>query len=129
LFELTIKDSFSAAHFLDGYNGPCENMHGHNYTVLVSVQCEELNEIGISIDFKTVKQFLSEIFKKLDHQFLNKLPEFSSPENKKNNPSAENIAKYIYNQMEPRLKNTNIALHKVTLFETESSSVTYFKEP
>lgn len=112
-----IEDSFSAAHALRGYSGPCENLHGHTWKVQVFLQGNKLNKIGILVDFKEVKAQLKKILDKFDHHNLNDLPEF-----KEQNPSCEIIAKLICETLKKDLKE----LSKVTVFESEKTSASYF---
>ncbi|MFH1825031.1 MAG: 6-carboxytetrahydropterin synthase QueD [Candidatus Firestonebacteria bacterium] len=115
MFKITVEDEFSAGHFLRGYKGKCENMHGHNYKVIVVVSGKKLNEIGLLIDFDVVKGKLREIMKEFDHTVINEHKYF-----KKNNPSAENIAKYFFIQLKKDVK-----VSKVSIWETSKSWATY----
>ena len=90
MFELTIITHFAAAHQLRDFSGPCENLHGHNWKIEVSVASDILNEAGIVVDFAVIKKKTAAIIKELDHCFLNELDHF-----KDHNPSSENIAQYI----------------------------------
>ncbi len=124
MFELTIKDHFAAAHFLRCYKGPCAEMHGHNYGVQVAVQCKEVNEIGLTLDFRLLKEHLKEVLAQLDHTTLNQHPEFQEA---KSNPSAENIARFIFRELRQRLSSAGASVSKVTVTESESSGVTYWE--
>ncbi len=117
MFELMIEDTFSSAHALRGYSGPCENLHGHTWKVQVYLKGDKLNKIGIMVDFKEVKAKLKKVIDKFDHQNLNGLPEF-----KDKNPSCEIIAKLIYEKLKKDIKE----LAKVTVFESEKTSASYF---
>jgi len=97
MFEVTIKGSFSAAHILREIGGKCENLHGHNFAVEVSVRSERLTAQGVVIDFRELKSYLAGILEGLDHCFLNDIPPFAD-----RNPSSEHIAQYIHDQMKPR---------------------------
>jgi len=99
MYELTILSDFAAAHNLRGYEGECENLHGHNWKVEVMVTSKELNKIGLAVDFRVLKKMLEGILEKLDHKYLNEILPFD-----KENPSSENIARYIFNQFKKRLK-------------------------
>lgn len=125
MFELTVQEYFSAAHYLQGYNGPCANVHGHNYSVSVCVRCPELNETGLGIDFKLLKAGLRKVLSSLDHTNLNEHPAFRDCPPAQN-PSSENIAKYIFGAMQSEL--SAVVLKSVTVAETEGSSVTYYPE-
>lgn len=125
MYELKVLSSFSSAHALRGYNGKCENIHGHNWQVEIIVASNILNEIGLVIDFKLLKKYLGEIMETLDHKFINDLDFF-----KKVNPSAENIASYIYEEIEKIIglnKNNNIKIIRVNVYETPSSMASYYK--
>jgi 6-pyruvoyltetrahydropterin/6-carboxytetrahydropterin synthase len=94
MYELTVESQFDSAHNLRGYEGPCESLHGHTYRVQVRYRGPELNELGMLIDFKVLKAALNDIVSYLDHCYLNDLPEFSEC-----NPTAEHIARFIFERM------------------------------
>ena len=94
VFNVYVKTHFSAAHFLKGYPGDCARLHGHNWMVEVFVKCNRLDEIGIGIDFRDVKQAVKEVIEGFDHSNLNELSAF-----KHVNPSSENIAKFLYMEL------------------------------
>ena len=94
MFELKIKKDFAGAHNLRDYNGKCENLHGHNWVIYLYVQGSEQQKNGILVDFKTLKACLNSILDELDHCYLNELPMF-----RELNPSAENLARYIFTLM------------------------------
>ncbi len=120
MFELSISGHFAAAHFLRNYEGPCKNLHGHTWKVQVTIQSEKLNDIGLVVDFRDLKQRLKEILMPIDHVCLNDLPYFHDV-----NPSTENLAKYIYYEF---AKVTfPFILKRVRVWESETSSVTYFE--
>lgn len=123
MFELMIETHFSAAHQIRGYRGECEKLHGHNYKVQVYVIAEMLNEIDIVIDFHELRRLTGEVVSPLDHNFLNDIFPFTEK-----NPSSENIAKWIYDSLRKKLDNGNIHLSAVTVWESESSSATYFED-
>ena len=118
MFELTIEDTFHAAHALRGYEGPCENLHGHTFKVQVFAQGNKLNSLGLMIDFKELKAKLSEIIGEFDHKLLNDIRPFD-----KENPSSENLAKEIY----LRLKGKAPAISKITVWESPTSSASYYE--
>ena len=103
MYELTILSDFAAAHNLRGYEGECENLHGHNWKVEVMVTSKELNKIGLAVDFRVLKKMLEGILEKLDHKYLNEILPFD-----KENPSSENIARYIFNQFKKGIKGKGI---------------------
>lgn len=124
MFVLTVEEEFSSAHQLRGYKGKCENLHGHNWKVILSVKGEKLNDIGLLIDFGELKALLKEILAELDHANLNDLPYFSS-----HNPSSENIAKYIAAKFIESLQARNIShifLESVTIWESATSRCTFY---
>ena len=121
MFEITIKTDFAAAHRLNNYQGACENLHGHNFIVEVSVLCDKLDESYIAIDFKDLKRMVKSITDKLDHTFLNEHNYF-----KNSNPTSEMIAKYIYENLKEALGG-NCKPHRVSVYETENSKATYFE--
>ena len=120
MFKLIVKKEFSSAHILHGHPGNCKRMHGHNWLVEAEVQGDNTNEIGMVIDFKDIKNNLKEIIAMLDHQFLNDLEPFINE-----NPTAENISKYIYKELSNNINTDNIKVSKIKLWETNNSAVTY----
>jgi 6-pyruvoyltetrahydropterin/6-carboxytetrahydropterin synthase len=123
MFEVTIIKSFSAAHKLNNIGGKCEELHGHNFKVEVTVAARDLNPSGILIDFRDIKKWLNTILDDLDHQNLNDLPEFSET-----NPSSENIAQYIARELEMLAKSAQVKVARVKIWESENASVTYTKD-
>jgi 6-pyruvoyltetrahydropterin/6-carboxytetrahydropterin synthase len=120
MYVLKILSHFSGAHRLRYLHGRCEELHGHNWKVEVSVAARRLNKEGIVIDFQVLKQKVEKVLKTLDHTFLNDLPHFSRKE-----PSSENIAKYVFDQMKTELKGHPAILKEVTAWESETSCATY----
>jgi 6-pyruvoyltetrahydropterin/6-carboxytetrahydropterin synthase len=121
MFEVTIEESFAAGHALRNYRGKCENVHGHNYRCQVSLQGDQLDETGLLVDFVELKRVVHSVLDVLDHQWLNDLPPFD-----KLNPSAENISKYIYDEVKSGLKHVPTArIASVKLWETDTASATY----
>lgn len=118
-----VETHFSAAHQLRGYKGECEKLHGHNWKVQVYVIAERLNEIDIAIDFHVLKEVIDEFIVLLDHSFLNDIFPFTEK-----NPSSENIAKWIYDSTKKKLNDDNIRLSAVTVWESDTTSATYFEE-
>ena len=94
MFQVSVEETFSAGHALRGYKGKCENVHGHNYRVQITLEGPELDNIGLLVDFTHVKQVMRELIKRLDHQFINDLEPFTTV-----NPSAENMAKYFFEEV------------------------------
>ncbi|MBQ0050920.1 MAG: 6-carboxytetrahydropterin synthase QueD [Treponema sp.] len=128
MYQVRVETSFAAAHFLRDYHGKCENLHGHNYKVYVHVQGNKLDEGGMLLDFTILKKALKSVCEKIDHTNLNDLAFFDQ------NPSAERIATYIYNQLVeqiPSLKKQNeedAHIHAVDVFETDTNRARYLPE-
>jgi 6-pyruvoyltetrahydropterin/6-carboxytetrahydropterin synthase len=122
MYEVTIEASFSAAHSLRNYRGRCEDLHGHNWKVEVTVVSDDLDEIGLAIDFKILKEKTRAIIDQLDHHHLNELSPFAQ-----RNPSSENIARYLFEQLKEDLKGERVRLSKVTVWESEGSKATYYE--
>jgi 6-pyruvoyltetrahydropterin/6-carboxytetrahydropterin synthase len=125
MFEVTVEESFAAGHALRGYRGKCENPHGHNYKVRVTLAGDKLDEIGLLYDFKDLKAVMGEIIERLDHQFLNDLEPF-----RKMNPSAENLAKYFYDEANVQMHgatNGRVRVTDVTVWETDTTTARYFE--
>jgi len=123
MYEVTIIKSFSAAHLLAQIGGKCEELHGHNFKVEVTLAAPDLNESGLLIDFRVVKKWLSVILDQMDHKHLNELPCFAGI-----NPSAENIAKYIYTSMEPKATESQVRIARIKVWESENAAVAYIGE-
>ncbi|MFN3921020.1 MAG: 6-carboxytetrahydropterin synthase QueD [Caldimicrobium sp.] len=123
MYKLKVKDQFSSAHFLRNYQGACENLHGHNWTVELIVEGEELNEIEILIDFKDLKKILKEVLEELDHRLINDHPYF-----REKNPSSENLARFIFEGVKEKLRGfPQVKVKEVTVYETEKASATYYE--
>ena len=125
MFEVTVEDSFAAGHYLRNYKGKCENPHGHNYKVRVKLQGKELDKSGLLLDFKDLKEVMRPTMDRLDHQMLNELEPFTTV-----NPSAENLAKYFFDETNRHLKsstNGRVWVKDVTIWETDTTTATYFE--
>ena len=123
VFEVYVKSHFSAAHSLRGYPGDCARMHGHNWMVEVFVRCAELDSIGIGIDFRDIRTAVKEVLAGLDHSDLNELPLFSEQ-----NPSSENIAKFLYRELSARLNTQKVRVSRVKVSETPGAGAFYWEE-
>ncbi len=119
MFELTVEAQFDSAHCLRGYEGACENLHGHTYRVMVHYVGDELDHLGMLVDFKRLKKELGGIIEYLDHRHLNDLPEFL-----RQNPTAENLSRFIYQEMKRRLGG---GIRKATVWETPTSAASYWE--
>jgi 6-pyruvoyltetrahydropterin/6-carboxytetrahydropterin synthase len=124
MFEVTVDETFAAGHALRGYKGKCENPHGHNYKVRVMLTGKQLDSIGLLYDFKDVKQIIAATVDRLDHQFINDIPPFDAI-----NPSAENLAKYFFDEstrlLAERSPANGVAVTAVTVWETDTTTATY----
>ncbi len=117
MYKIKIEGDFSSAHNLRGYKGKCEALHGHNWKVEIAVTSSKLDKIGMVIDFKFLKEKLYNLLDKLDHNYLNNIDYF-----KKINPTSENIAKYIYDNLKSKVPN----LYSVTVWESDKACATYY---
>jgi 6-pyruvoyltetrahydropterin/6-carboxytetrahydropterin synthase len=121
MFEVTIEETFAAGHALRNYRGKCENVHGHNYRCQVMVEGAELDDIGLLVDFVELKKTVHAVLDRLDHQWLNEFPPFDVL-----NPSAENMARYIYDEVAAGLKpRAGVKVGWVKLWETDTASAVY----
>ncbi|MGE4594047.1 MAG: 6-carboxytetrahydropterin synthase QueD [Gammaproteobacteria bacterium] len=120
MFVLKIVTDFASAHSLRNYPGDCSRLHGHNWGVEVSVCSEVLSDMGIAIDFREIKNQTKSVAKRLDHQYLNEIPPFDVL-----NPTAENIAKYIFDEVGLLINTKDVKVKEVTIWETARSAVTY----
>lgn len=122
MHKITVNDYFSSAHQLRGYKGKCEDLHGHNWKVEIDVIGPDLDEIGMLIDFKIIKEILKNAITGLDHTMLNNLSPFD-----KINPSSENLAKFLYEKIS-KLLPTAIKLSAISIWESENSKATYYTD-
>jgi 6-pyruvoyltetrahydropterin/6-carboxytetrahydropterin synthase len=122
MYEVSVDETFAAAHNLRGYKGKCENLHGHNYKVRVTLAGKEVDSVGLLYDFVHLKQVIQGVIRSLDHKYLNELPPFDAV-----NPSAENIAKYIYDQTAKQLHEApnGAGVSSITVWETDVTAATY----
>jgi 6-pyruvoyltetrahydropterin/6-carboxytetrahydropterin synthase len=118
MYEVSVRQHFDAAHYLRGYGGRCEELHGHRFEVVVSVRTQVLNDIGIALDFTQLKGSLNEILARFDHVCLNDITPFDTI-----NPSSENIATTVYNELAGKLRGVDIS--RVEVWESPESWVTY----
>jgi len=120
MYHLTIFTHFAAAHNLVNYQGDCENLHGHNWKVEVTVSARELDKAGLGIDFKVLKKQTKEMLSQLDHKYLNELPFFTG-----RSPSSENIARFLFEELGSRLNTGNVTVTKVNVWESENACASY----
>jgi 6-pyruvoyltetrahydropterin/6-carboxytetrahydropterin synthase len=121
MYEVMIETEFSSAHQLRGYQGKCENLHGHNWKIEVFVRGPRLNDIGLLVDFKELKTATKKVMDQLDHKNLNELIPF----NEKFNPSSENIARYILDEVGAQINNEFRTVYKVRAWETPTTVASY----
>ncbi len=121
MFDIFIKTHFAGAHHLRDYPGDCEHPHGHNWKVKVTVRAKELDNLGMGIDFKVLKQHVKGVIDQLDHRDLNKMEAFTEV-----NPSSEHIAMFIFDCLQKTLQADRYHLHCVTIRETDNSGLTYY---
>jgi len=120
MYEISIEQHFDAAHFLRGYQGKCEALHGHRYGVVARISASKLDNIGLAYDFTELKQHLDGILSKFDHTCLNDVPPFD-----KINPSSENIATTIYNELKLKLSGASVSISSIEVWESPQTWVTY----
>jgi len=123
IFEISVKAHFAAAHTLEGYQGNCARLHGHNWHVELFVRCEGLDDLGIGIDFRILKENLNEALEDLDHRHLNDLPMFVQE-----NPTSETVARYLYRILSERLNDERISVARIRVSETQDTGVLYWEE-
>jgi 6-pyruvoyltetrahydropterin/6-carboxytetrahydropterin synthase len=122
MFEVSVEQTFAAGHALRNYKGRCENVHGHNFRVRVTIEGERLDDTGLLVDFLDVKKSMGDIIARLDHVFLNDIPPFDVK-----NPSAENIAEYFHEELSRTLaaNPVPVQLREVRVWETDIQSAAY----
>ena len=121
MFEVSVEQTFAAGHALRNYKGKCENVHGHNYRVRVTIQGEQLDAAGLLVDFVDIKRLMGGAIEYLDHRFINDLAPFDQI-----NPSAENIAKYFYDRLSAEFKNeAPVRISEIRVWEMDTSSAVY----
>ena len=125
MYEVTVDSGFSSGHYLRNYRGKCENPHGHNYKVRLKLAGAELDEAGLLLDFKLLKQVMRPIIERIDHQMLNDIEPFTEL-----NPSAENLAKYFFDEANLQLKGMTagrVQVKNCTIWETDTTTATYYE--
>ncbi len=124
MFEVSVEETFAAGHALREYRGKCENVHGHNYRLRVSIEGERLNSIGLLVDFGDLKRIIRDLIERLDHRFINDVPPFDTL-----NPSAENMAKYFFDEITKGLdgagRENAVRVAQVKIWETDTATATY----
>ncbi|MGB8481788.1 MAG: 6-carboxytetrahydropterin synthase QueD [Acidobacteriaceae bacterium] len=125
MYEVTVEAGFSAGHYLRNYRGKCENPHGHNYKVRITLRGRELDVAGLLLDFKQLKQVMRPVIDRLDHQMINELAPFIEL-----NPSAENLAHYFFDETNVQLREMTegrVTVKDCTIFETDTTTATYYE--
>jgi len=122
MYELKIITEFSAAHRLENFYGKCEALHGHNWKVEVFLLGDRLDEAGLVKDFGVVKAQAREVMAELDHKYLNELPAFQQQ-----NPSSENLARYIFQRLSAALNDNRVQVSRVSVWESDTSCASYFE--
>ncbi len=123
LYTLKVVSDFASAHTLRDYPGACSRMHGHNWKVEAEVEASQLDEVGMAIDFKAIRRQVRELTDVLDHRYLNEIEPFD-----KINPTAENIAAFIFSGLSATLNNERIRVKAITLWETDRACVRYTED-
>ncbi len=125
MFELTVEREFASGHYLRNYKGKCENPHGHNYKVRITLAGSELDQAGLLLDFTLLKQVMRPIIERLDHAMLNEIEPFIEL-----NPSAENIARFFYDETSRQVAEMTagrVRVKECTIWETDSTTATYYE--
>jgi 6-pyruvoyltetrahydropterin/6-carboxytetrahydropterin synthase len=125
MYEVTVEAGFSSGHYLRNYHGRCENPHGHNYKVRVTLAGSELDATGLLLDFKMLKQVMRPVIDRIDHQMLNEIEPFTEI-----NPSAENIARFFYDETNKQLREMTggrVYVKDCTIYETDTTTATYYE--
>jgi 6-pyruvoyltetrahydropterin/6-carboxytetrahydropterin synthase len=123
MYEVTVEAGFSSGHYLRNYRGKCENPHGHNYKVRITLAGQKLDQAGLLVDFKDLREVMKRTIDRLDHKMINEVDPFTEL-----NPSAENLAKYFYDEITEKLDQATagrVQVKNVTIFETETTTATY----
>lgn len=120
MYEVMIREGFSGAHRLRNYGGKCEELHGHNWKVEVFVMVEDLDKTGLALDFRVLRDYTREVLSRLDHRFLNDLEPFRNY-----NPSSENIARFIFEELSSKLEGSRVRLSRVNVWESDNSCASY----
>ena len=122
MYELTVVSTFSSAHNLRGYEGACENLHGHNWKVEAVIASPGLDKLGMVMDFKKLKESVGRILDSLDHRYLNEVPPFD-----RENATAENLARFIYQELSKALGKGDVSVLRVRVWESDTSAAAYYE--
>ncbi|MBV8673986.1 MAG: 6-carboxytetrahydropterin synthase QueD [Acidobacteriaceae bacterium] len=125
MYEVTVERGFSSGHYLRNYKGKCENPHGHNYKVRITLRGEKLDPAGLLLDFKDLKQVMRPVIERIDHQMLNEITPFDEI-----NPSAENLARFFFDETNKQLREMTggrVQVKDCTIYETDTTTATYYE--
>ncbi len=122
MYKLNVTSHFSGAHMLNGYDGACKRLHGHNWKIRVGIECDRTDEIGLAIDFKIIKTHLNRLLDELDHTMLNDHPAF-----KDCNPTSENLARFFHHRLREEIDGEHCRVADIEVWESDSSSVVYWE--
>ena len=125
MYEVTVERGFSSGHYLRNYKGKCENPHGHNYKVRITLRGEKLDQAGLLLDFKDLKQVMHPVIERIDHQMLNDIEPFTEI-----NPSAENLARFFFDETNRQLSEMTggrVRVKDCTIYETDTTTATYYE--
>ena len=120
MYEIAVESHFDAAHFLRGYQGKCEALHGHRFRVVARISAAGLDDIGMAYDFTKLRKHLNDILGKFDHTCLNDVPPFDEI-----NPSSEHLATIIYRELREKLTGAPVSVSSVEVWESPQSGATY----
>ena len=120
MYRISVRQHFDAAHYLREYQGKCEQLHGHRFDVVVGLETQELDDVGLAFDFSVLKGYLKPILDRFDHACLNDLAPFDQI-----NPSSENIATTVYQELLPQLEGKSISIYSIEVWESPESCATY----
>tara|TARA_B100000686_G_C16570385_1_gene852618 strand:+ start:250 stop:618 length:369 start_codon:yes stop_codon:yes gene_type:complete len=122
MYEVVVTVNFSSAHQLRGYDGKYENLHGHNWTTTVTVRAEQLDAMEVAVDFVMLKKKTEDILARIDYKNINEIPPFD-----KLNPSAENIARWLFQELTKEINTIGVRVHRVQVNEFDHSGAAYFE--
>ncbi|MDX1496384.1 MAG: 6-carboxytetrahydropterin synthase QueD [Salinisphaeraceae bacterium] len=123
IYTLKVRTEIAASHIIEGHSGKCARLHGHNWKIDVEVQVKQLDPLGMGMDFADLKAETKAVTEPLDHRHLNDLPGFNGI-----NPTAENVAAYVYREVSSRINTDDVKVSQVTIWETDRASVAYREE-
>ncbi|MBI5136714.1 MAG: 6-carboxytetrahydropterin synthase QueD [Nitrospirae bacterium] len=123
MYEVTVETGFSGAHLLRGYEGKCGHLHGHNWKVVVTAAASHLDGVGMAVDFAVLKDETRAILAQVDHAYLNEIFPFTEL-----NPTAENIAKWVWDLLAKRIETDRVTLRRVAVWESDNAFATYSGE-